>query len=460
MKLKIKMKTKIFNPALIAVMCLLGGSITFAQGSASSAKPASPATPADPSTINADVSQSKDYQDKMHKLQEQMRDLQKQMNSIRSEEFKKSTLAMREASKKLKKSSQSYSSEDNVSGLSKSLGVISGSVGSNSLTIVNGGDDYIAKRVQSGDAKEKIKNYSKTYSVDGNDKLQIENKFGRVTVNTWTRNEIKVDIQIKADADEDDDAQKLLDGVSISDSKDGDVVYFKTHIGNDDRGNWGSWFGSGKSHVRKIEVNYIVYMPAKNALSITNNYGGTVLADVLSGKVIINSAYGSLTAKTLSNPDNEIKVQYGSARIENLSGSEVKVSYGSLVIGESDKLNADVSYSSAKIAKLTSSGNINARFSGTVEVGDVGKNVTSLTINSSYSGVKLGLSNDQNTDFNISVSYGGFSYGSVPVSITSKTPEDGERGFNPTKTYKGKVGKGNADKVISIKSTFGSVKFD
>jgi hypothetical protein len=455
------MKAKIFNTAIIAAMCLLGGSITFAQGSASSAKPAALATPADPYTVNADGSQSKAYSDKMSKLQDQMRDLQKQMNSIRSDEFKKNALAMREASKKLKKSSQSfsYSSEDNVSGLNKSLGVISNNISSNSATNVTGGDDYIAKKIQSGDAEEKIKNYSKTYSVDGNDKLQIENKFGKVTVNTWNRNEVKVDIQIKADADDADAAQKLLDGVSISDSKDGDGVYFKTHIGNDDRGNWGSWFGSGKSHVRKIEVNYTVYMPVKTPLSITNNYGGTVLPD-LSGKVVINSAYGSLTAKNLSNPDNEIKVQYGSAKIENLSGSEIKVSYGSLLIGESDKLNADVSYSSAKIAKLTTSGNINARFSGTVEVGDVGKNVTSLTINSSYSGVKLGLSNDQNTDFNVSVSYGGFSYGSVPVSITSKTPEDGERGFNPTKTYKGRVGKGNADKVISIKSTFGSVKFD
>lgn len=456
------MKAKIFNKAIVTAICLLGCGITLAQGSAGSAKPETPATPADPYTVNADISQSKDYSDKMQKLQDQMRDLQKQMNSIRSEEFKKSALAMREASKKLKKSAKSfsYSYEDNVSGLSKSLGVIANNIGSNTLTVVSGGDDYIAKKLQSGDAAEKIKNYSKTYSVDGNDKLQIENKFGKVIVNTWNRNEIKVDIQIKADADADDAAQKLLDGVSISDSKDGDVVYFKTRIDNDNRGNWGSWFGAGKSHVRKIEVNYTVYMPAKNALSITNNYGGTVLSDALSGKVIVNSAYGSLTAKALSNPDNQIRVQYGSAKIENLSGSEVKVSYGSLLIGESDNLNADVSYSSAKITRLTSSGNINARFSGTVEVGDVGKNVTNLTINSSYSGVKLGLSNDQNTDFNVSVSYGGFSYGSVPVSITSKTPEDGERGFSPTKTYKGKVGKGNADKVISIKSTFGSVKFD
>jgi hypothetical protein len=40
-----------------------------------------------------------------------------------------------------------------------------------------------------------------------------------------------------------------------------------------------------------------------------------------------------------------------------------------------------------------------------------------------------------------------------------KAPED-ERGFTPTKTYKGHVGKGNADKVIVIKSSYGSVKFE
>ncbi|OKS89389.1 hypothetical protein RG47T_4873 [Mucilaginibacter polytrichastri] len=442
-------------------MCLLGGSITFAQSSATSAAPVSPAAPAEPYTNNSDINQSKDYRDSMHKLQDKMRDLQKQMNSMRSDEFKKSTLAMREASKKLKKSSasMSYSIEDNISGLSKGLGVIVNSVGiNNNITVVHG-DDYIAKRVQSGEVSEKIKNYSKSYSADGNDKLQLDNIYGKIIVNTWAKNEVKVDVQMKADANEADEAQKLIDNVNISDSKDGSLISFKTNYDKSGSNNWGTWFDSGKSRVRKIEINYTVYMPAKMALNITNRYGSTDLPD-LSGKLIINNSYGSLVAKSLTNSANEIKIRYGSATIDNLTGSDINVAYGGLNIGESDNLNADVSYGSAKIGKLTTSGTINARYSGQVQVGDVGKNVKSLSVNASYSSVKLGLSNNQNVDFDITVRYGSFSYGDVPVTITSKTPEDGERGFNPTKTYKGKVGKGNSDKLITIRSTFGSVKFE
>ncbi|NCD70282.1 DUF4097 domain-containing protein [Mucilaginibacter agri] len=457
------MKTKIFNKILFTLLCLAAVNGTKAQQAtpAVPAKPAEPATPATPYTYS-DTNNSKQYRDKMRKLEDQMRDLQKQINSVRSEELKKNALAMRESSRKLKslnKLNYSYNYETNVSGLSKSLGVISNDIGVNTVVGITGGDDYIAKRVQSGDAFEKTKSYSKSYSADGNDRLQLDNTFGKIIVNTWNKNEVKVDIQIKADADQEDEAQKLIDKVTIADSKDGSLISFKTNYDRDGNNNWGNWFGSGKSHVRKIEINYTVYMPAKMPLTVSNKYGSTQLPD-LSGKLIINSSYGSLTAKNLSNSTNEIKVRYGSATIDNLSGSIIDVAYGNLNLGESDNLNADVSYGSAKIGKLTTSGNINARYSGTVQVTDVAKSVKNLSVNTSYSGVKLGIGNDQNADFDITVRYGSFSYGDVPVSITSKTPEDGERGFNPTKTYKGKVGKGNSDKVITIKSSFGSVKFD
>lgn len=455
------MKTKIFKNIIFTLLCLTAVKGAMAQQTTPvpAAKPAEPATPATPYAYS-DTNDSKQYRDKMRKLQEQMRDLQKQMNSVRSEELKKNALAMRESSKRLNKSlgSITYSSDNNVSGLSKSLGVIT-NTNVNTIVTTTSGDDYIARRVQSGDAFEKTKSYSKSYNADGNDRLQLDNTFGKIIVTTWNKSEVKVDIQIKADADQEDEAQKLIDKVTIADSKEGSLISFKTNYDRESNNNWGNWFNGGKSHVRKIEINYTVYMPAKMPLTVTNKYGSTQLPD-LSGKLIINSSYGSLTAKNLSNTANEIKVRYGSATIDNLSGSNIYVAYGNLNLGESDNLNADVSYGSAKIGKLTTSGNINARYSGTVQVTDVAKSVKNLSVNTSYSGVKLGIGSDQNADFDITVRYGSFSYGDVPVSITSKTPEDGERGFNPTKTYKGKVGKGNSDKVITIKSTFGSVKFD
>ncbi|XHR93915.1 hypothetical protein ACFJIV_27010 [Mucilaginibacter sp. UC70_90] len=214
-----------------------------------------------------------------------------------------------------------------------------------------------------------------------------------------------------------------------------------------------------KNSVRKMEINYTVYMPAKNPLTITNKYGSTELPD-LSGKLNINNSYGSLNAKSLSNPACQIRVKYGSATIGTLTGSDLDVAYGSLNLGDCDKLNADVSYGSAKIGRITTSGNINVKFSGALKIGEIDKNVKNLSVNSSYSSVKLGVSDGQNADFDITVHYGSFNYGGHDVNITSKTPADGERGFSPTKTYKGHLGKGGSDRTITISTSYGSVSFD
>ncbi|HEY2581552.1 MAG TPA: hypothetical protein VGI43_07080, partial [Mucilaginibacter sp.] len=73
-----------------------------------------------------------------------------------------------------------------------------------------------------GQQKQKFKTYSKSYPIDENDRIKLSNQYGKIAVNTWDRHEIKVDVQIKAEADDDGLAQKLLDGVQIRDSKEGD----------------------------------------------------------------------------------------------------------------------------------------------------------------------------------------------------------------------------------------------
>ncbi|HEY0245923.1 MAG TPA: hypothetical protein VGC01_10200, partial [Mucilaginibacter sp.] len=130
--------------------------------------------------------------------------------------------------------------------------------------------------------KEQIKTYSKSYPADGNDKLQIDNRYGKVTVNTWAKNEFKVDVQIKIETDDANNTKRLLDNVTISDSKEGALVSFKTNIAKQSSNSWGSWIGS--RHSQNIEINYTIYMPAKNPLSISNKYGAVELP-TLDGKV-------------------------------------------------------------------------------------------------------------------------------------------------------------------------------
>lgn len=392
--------------------------------------------------------QDSTYRKKMQKLQEQMSALQKEMSSLRTDEMKK---AMAERSKvfaeSFKKMDLKFDQKFKA-------------FGQNMRYSFERNDADFEKKVQSGEYKMKSKAYSKSYNVDANDKLQIENRYGKITVNTWAKNEVKVDVEIKTYANEDDDAQKLLDMVKINDSKDGNGVSFKTQIGDENTKNtwWGTMTTNGKTTVRKTVVNYTVYMPAKSALTIANSYGGIILPE-LYGKLDIKNTYGSLSAKALTNPGNVINIRYGDANIESLTSGDLKLAYGSLNLESADKLNAEISYSPAKIGTISTSGNINVHYGDGVQIVNLGKNLKTLQVNAQYAPVKLSSLTNDNADFDVTVRYGGFTYDNG-INVTAKTPGDDDRRWSSTQTYKGHIGKGNSDKVITIKSNYSSVKFD
>jgi len=411
--------------------------------------------------INFSSSQDTAYLRKMRKLQEQQRELQKQMEELRREENKKNnteakdrvSVRLRDMNVRLRDMNVRINTDINVKFDSAFNKNFNRSFNNNMRFSFNV-DDNLDKKVQSGEVKEKTKTYTKSYPADGNDKLEIDNRYGKVTVATWAKNEFKVDVQIKAYANDDAEAQKILDQTSIADSKENNLVSFETVIDGSKNSWWGTMTNNGKTTVRKTVVSYTVYMPVKSAVSITNRYG-LIQLPTLEGKVTINNSYGGLIAQSLTNSD--VTVRYGAANIISLTGSDLNLSYGSLKLDAADKLNAVINHSPAKIGKLSTSGNITVRYDG-LEIGDVDKNLKTLSINTSFAPIKLGSLNDMNADFDVTTHYADFIYNNA-TSVTNKTPTDENR-HNSTINYKGHIGKGNTDKVITVKSNYGSVKFD
>jgi hypothetical protein len=323
---------------------------------------------------------------------------------------------------------------------------------------LNGRDDSrMNVLAQQGDISEKVKNYSKTYPMDANDRLNISNQFGKVMVSTWNKSEVQVDVQIKSYSDDDRTAQKMIDNIDISDNKSGDQVSFSTNFGHGSNGSIWDLFNVQNNH-HKVEVNYTIHMPAKNALSIRNKYGSTEIPD-MDGRVSIDCAYGSFASGSLMGADNQINVRYGSAKLENLASADVNVSYGSLDMGNVGSLNAGLHYSSARIGKIRNSASINGHYAGGIKIEGLDKDFKSFSYSSSYSSLTIGIDNGTNATFDVTVRYGGFDYGGVPLEITEKTPSDDSKGWKPTKNYKGHIGKGG-DRTINISTSYGGVKFE
>jgi hypothetical protein len=81
-----------------------------------------------------------------------------------------------------------------------------------------------------GDNVEKKRTISKTYNVGPDDRLSIENSFGNVTVSTWDKNMIQVDIEIGVNASSDEKAQRMMDEINVTDHQGGRDISFKTDI--------------------------------------------------------------------------------------------------------------------------------------------------------------------------------------------------------------------------------------
>jgi len=450
------MRSKIYKVmfSLLAVALFAIGTASAQKKPAPAAKPAKPVTTI---TINGTTLLNDDVKVNLKNLNVDLKDIKVKLNS---NDFKKLNKELSVSLKSLNKNlnislanlgDQLASAGDIDLDLDMDVDadIDENNIKINKVTTTNADED---------DLVEKVKNYSKTYSAGSNDALSIDNRYGKVTVTTWNKNEFKVDVQIKVATNKESQAQRMLDEVTIANGRDGQNVWFKTNMGSsNNRGSW-SIIGGSSSNIRRVEINYTVYMPAKNGLAVTNRYGSTVLPD-LAGKVTINHSYGNFAAKNLTNTGNDINVKYGSATIEGLTGSELNVAYGNLNLNGCEKLNANISYGSAKIGSIKTSGTINVKYSGGLNIGTVDRNLKNLVVNSSYSGVKLGVSEPLNVDFDVTVHYGSFNYDNDVVNVVNKNPSDEERGFNPTKNFKGRLGKGSNGTII-IKSNYGSVKFE
>ena len=121
---------------------------------------------------------------------------------------------------------------------------------------------------------EKTKNYTKTYPLSGNDRVNLENSFGEMKIQTWSKNEVKVDVVITARSGTEERAQQILQTIEIKDGKSGGEVWFKTDM--DEHKN----VSNKKNNNYKDEgftINYVVSLPSTTTLEASNSFGQMIV---------------------------------------------------------------------------------------------------------------------------------------------------------------------------------------
>lgn len=288
---------------------------------------------------------------------------------------------------------------------------------------------------------EKRKTFEKTYKVNKSDVLNIENKFGRVHVNTWDRNEIQVKVDIISRASSEQNAQELLNKINIVDSRSGSIISVKTEM------------ASMKNHGGKksFEINYTISMPEDNALTVKNSFGDVYLA-ALKGKVDVSVKYGSLKSDRMGNASNSVKIAYGTGRCGYINGGQVDIAYSNLSMESTNGLQGSFKFGEFKIGSLAESLDIDLKY-GSLRVDNISKNVRKINVASGFSPISLNFDDNTAFDFDINVQFGNFNVDKSLVNYTTLEKS------HTSAAYKGKFGSASSKASVNIVSKYGDVKF-
>jgi uncharacterized phage-associated protein len=281
---------------------------------------------------------------------------------------------------------------------------------------------------------EKSKTFNRSYPVNMNDVITLQNQFGEMKINTWDRNEIKVDIKIFAKANTDEKAQNILDNIYIQESKSSSGVSFVTKMKNE-KNNWTNSKENSEYKVTGMKIDYVVFMPAGNPLNASNQFGPMILTD-LKGPVTLSTKFGSLTAGRLSQVQ-EVEVEFGEAKIESVNGGTLIVKFGK-----------------GDILQVT--GDVDARFEfcNKLRLG-VDNNTKALNIRSSYSNIYLNAPSNLSSSIDIKTSFGEFSNKTAFDIKKLGDDESNKHGPKFDKQYNGITGSGS--NKLKVKSDFGNV---
>ncbi|RKX17711.1 MAG: hypothetical protein DRP35_10465 [Candidatus Zixiibacteriota bacterium] len=200
--------------------------------------------------------------------------------------------------------------------------------------------------------KEVTKEYDKTAQVNKQTTLEIHNKYGKIDVKNWEKNEVQIHVTVKVTGNKIKDAQSYFDRTHIVFKDSVGLVYAKTTI--DKEKSFFNWF----EQIEKgsFEVNYEIFAPVYIKLNLHNKYGDIFLNEV-HGYTQIFLKYGSLNANNLffpaEKPLSTINIKYGNATIDNGRKLVLNTKYSNIEIQKVTALIAISKYCNYKIRTVS-----------------------------------------------------------------------------------------------------------
>lgn len=327
--------------------------------------------------------------------------------------------------------------------------------------------------------QEKSKTLKKEYTVNSNATVDINNKYGNVTVATWNKNRVEITVKITVKGNNASALDKKLASIDVDFFGDANLVKAKTVF--EKSNSWNFW---GNSNNVSYQIDYTIKMPISNNVKLANDYG-SILLDEIDGESVINCDYGKIIIGRLNNKSNSINLDYCSkSTINYINNGDINIDYSKLNVDDAVDLNVNSDYSTLHFEKVNGI-NFNADYGsisvgnannivgnsdyvsirigtiyknlkldtdyGSIKIEELAQNFNNAYINAEYTGISIGTRSTNNFSFSIDLSYASFRYDDDNVELFKSIEK------STKKYYEGVYGKSKSSSKITIKSQYGSV---
>jgi len=272
--------------------------------------------------------------------------------------------------------------------------------------------------------KEFTREVHESFNVSSGVNLGVQNKYGDISITTWDKNQIQIDVLIKVKSSNSEKAQKFLNAVKIDFQSSSSKVLAKTIYPDQNNNNswWSSWFGNNKN--LDYEVHYTIQAPENMSTTLVNKYGN-ITQNSIDGDSDVTNKYGDIYFKNVSG-DLSLVLGYGKAKVGEVGNSKVQIKYSSLKLLAARDLEITTKYSDIKIKTCDNMVSSTKYDEYTIE------NIGTLKNNGKYDEFNIGTINSINidtkyTDLNIltlnKIGVFDTGYGSVDVQATGSNLE-------------------------------------
>lgn len=191
-----------------------------------------------------------------------------------------------------------------------------------------------------GTAQERVsKTVEKTFPLTNAGELQLENKYGNVTLKGWEQNKVVVNITVTVNHRKKENAKDLLERINPKIKSSNGFISIVSEIDNKNTGWFADFFNRAnpidfdRSHV---QIDYEVYLPQKAELKVTNRFGD-VIVENWNGPLNTLIEHGDLWIGENLDRANII-LKFGKVRAKDLKYADLTLKNGELDMENSENL--------------------------------------------------------------------------------------------------------------------------